>query len=357
MLVGIITMVFSYLVQKAGKGQNGIWGDQIVIDWKEEAEKTYGFQVNALRRGRGSWILETDQGLRLLKEYRGSVNRLEFEEAVLQSLDGMETVKADQYVRNSEGELLSSAEDGSRYIVKQWYADRECDLKDEKELLSAARALALLHRQFREVKRQAEWNMRSMVSPPLFEAMRRHNRELRRARTFIRGKRKKNEFEFCVIRNFECFAVQAEEAEQGMEQLYEKHGEEIMNGYAVCHGEPDYHHILIGNGYTAVTEFNQMHLGVQMEDLYYFLRKIMEKHDWNERLGRQIMETYERVLPITELERQVLYYLFRYPEKYWKQINFYYNANKAWVPAKSTEKIKKLEAQQKMREKFIRFFS
>ena len=66
----------------------------------------------------------------------------------------------------------------------------------------------------------------------------------------------------------------------------------------------------------------------------------MEKHDWNERLGRQIMETYERVLPITELERQVLYYLFRYPEKYWKQINFYYNANKAWVPAKSTEKIK-----------------
>ena len=69
------------------------------------------------------------------------------------------------------------------------------------------------------------------------------------------------------------------------------------------------------------------------------------------------METYERVLPITELERQVLYYLFRYPEKYRKQINFYYNANKAWVPAKSTEKIKKLEAQQKMREKFIRFFS
>ena len=103
-----------------------------MIDWKEEAEKTYGFRVDVLRRGRGSWILETDLGLRLLKEYRGSVNRLEFEEAVLQSLDGMETLKADQYVRNSEGELLSTAEDGTRYIVKEWFADRECDLKDEK---------------------------------------------------------------------------------------------------------------------------------------------------------------------------------------------------------------------------------
>ena len=302
-----------------GKGQSRIWGDRIVIDWKEEAEKTYGFRVDVLRRGRGSWILETDLGLRLLKEYRGSVNRLEFEEAVLQSLDGMETLKADQYVRNSEGELLSTAEDGTRYIVKEWFADRECDLKDEREVLSAVRALALLHRQFRMIKRQETWNMRSMISLPLFEAMRRHNRELKKARTFIRGKRKKNEFELRVIGNFEIFAAQAVEAERGMERLYEIHGKEIADGYAVCHGEPDYHHILIGNGYTAVTEFNQMHLGVQMEDLYYFLRKIMEKHDWNERLGRQVMESYERVLPVSEVERQVLYYLFLYPEKYWKQ--------------------------------------
>ena len=316
-----------------GKGQSRIWGDRIVIDWKEEAEKTYGFRVDVLRRGRGSWILETDLGLRLLKEYRGSVNRLEFEEAVLQSLDGMETVKADQYVRNSEGELLSSAEDGSRYIVKQWYADRECDLKDEKELLSAARALALLHRQFREVKRQAEWNMRSMVSPPLFEAMRRHNRELRRARTFIRGKRKKNEFELCVIRNFECFAVQAEEAEQGMERLYEKHGEEIMNGYAVCHGEPDYHHILIGNGYTAVTEFNQMHLGVQMEDLYYFLRKIMEKHDWNEPgWGGRSWSPTNGCCRSRKWSGRCFITCFYIRKSIGNRSIFYYNANKAGCP-------------------------
>ena len=226
-----------------GKGQSRIWGDRIVIDWKEEAEKTYGFRVDVLRRGRGSWILETDLGLRLLKEYRGSVNRLEFEEAVLQSLDGMETLKADQYVRNSEGELLSTAEDGTRYIVKEWFADRECDLKDEREVLSAVRALALLHRQFRMIKRQETWNMRSMISLPLFEAMRRHNRELKKARTFIRGKRKKNEFELRVIGNFEIFAAQAVEAERGMERLYEIHGKEIADGYAVCHGEPDYHHI------------------------------------------------------------------------------------------------------------------
>ena len=325
-----------------------------MIDWKEEAEGKYGFHVDVLRRGRGSWIMETDRGLLLLKEYRGSIQRLEFEETVLESVKDMETLKADQYVRNAEGELLTSAEDGTRYVVKEWYADRECDLKEERDVLSAARALALLHHKFRSVEKKETWNMRSMISPPLFEAMRRHNRELKKARTFIRGKQKKNEFELCIIGNFEAFAEQASEAERGMEELYQENEKAIMEGYAVCHGEPDYHHILMGKGYTAVTGFNQMHLGVQMEDLYYFMRKIMEKHDWNETLGYRIMETYERVLPVSRLERKLLYYQFLYPEKYWKQINFYYNANKAWVPAKSTEKIKKLELQQKARERFIR---
>ena len=153
-----------------------------------------------------------------------------------------------------------------------------------------------------------------------------------------------------MIGNFEIFAAQAVEAERGMERLYEIHGKEIADGYAVCHGEPDYHHILIGKRFG--DEFNQMHL-LSDGGPVLFLRKIMEKHDWNERLGRQVMESYEQVLPVSEVEQQVLYYLFLYPEKYWKQINLYYNANKAWVPAKSTEKIRKLEAQQEARESFI----
>ena len=35
-----------------------------------------------VRRGRGAWICEQSDGIRLLKEYRGTLRRLEFEEAV-----------------------------------------------------------------------------------------------------------------------------------------------------------------------------------------------------------------------------------------------------------------------------------
>ena len=325
-----------------------------VIDWSIEIVEKYELEVISARKGRGSWIFETNQGLKLLKEYKGTVKRLEFEEMVLDAVKEADTLRVDQYVRNRENELVSVAEDGTRYIVKDWFHDRECDLKDTREILSAVRQIAVLHQSLRNVEARAEWNMKSMIAPPLFEAMEKHNRELRKARNFIRGKRKKNDFELAVIGSFDRFYEQALEAQCGMGELFDGAEGKLSAGYHICHGELNQHHILMGRDYVAVTEFNKMHLGLQVEDLYDFLRKIMEKHDWNPMIGEAVLDAYERILPLNELERQCLYYLFLYPEKYWKQINFYYNANKAWVPARQTDKIVNLERQQEQRMRFIR---
>ena len=97
-----------------------------------------------------------------------------------------------------------------------------------------------------------------------------------------------------------------------------------------------------------------MHLGVQVGDLYHFIRKVMEKHNWDRNLGHKLLHTYDRILPMGREDREYLYYLFLYPEKYWKQLNFYYNAGKAWIPARNTEKVKNLEVQQEARMRFLR---
>lgn len=67
--------------------------------------------------------------------------------------------------------------------------------------------------------------------------------------------------------------------------------------FFLCHGDLDQHHILIGSQDVAFIEFNQMHLGDQMTDLYRFMRKAMEKHGWDPRLGAAMLEAYDRVLP------------------------------------------------------------
>ena len=107
-----------------------------------EALEQYDMEVRAVRKGRGSWICETDQGCRLLKEYRGTARRLEFEDEVLGRLDTRGSLRADRYLRNREGGLMTVTGDGTRYILKDWFLDRECDLKDNREIRLAASRLA-----------------------------------------------------------------------------------------------------------------------------------------------------------------------------------------------------------------------
>ena len=54
-----------------------------MIDWNTEVTGKYELEVLSMRKGRGARIFDTDRGLKLLKEYKGSVQRLEFEEMVL----------------------------------------------------------------------------------------------------------------------------------------------------------------------------------------------------------------------------------------------------------------------------------
>lgn len=315
-----------------------------------EILEQYEGETISVRRGRGAWICERTEGIRLLKEYRGTLKRLEFEESVLKSLreSGMERV--DQYVRNQENSLIAVGSDGTKYVLKEWYLDRECNLKDAREILTAVSRIAGLHKAFCDIPWQEDWNSGSMILPGLGEEMKRHTREMKRVRNFISGKRKKSDFELCVMGDFEAFMGQALEAQAGLELLEKERKDERL---FLCHGDLDQHHILIGERDVDFIEFNQMHRGDQMADLYRFMRKVMEKHDWNDRLGASMMETYDRILPLCREDRERLYYLFLYPEKYWKQLNYYYNANKAWIPAKSVEKLRTLEAQQEMREKFL----
>lgn len=315
-----------------------------------EVLQQYEGETLEVRRGRGAWICGRNDGLKLLKEYRGTLRRLEFEEAVLHELRDQGIRAVDQYVRNRDGELITAAPDGTKYILKDWFPDRECNLKDGREILTCTGRIAGLHRALRQIAWKEDWNLGSIVPPGIAEEMRRHSREMKRVRNFISGKRKKSEFELCVMQHFEEFYEQALRAQDELELLWRKQGQDRL---FLCHGDLDQHHVLVGSGDVAFIEFNQMHRGCQIADLYRFMRKVMEKHGWNERLGLAMIESYDHVLPVDREDRECLYYLFLYPEKYWKQLNYYYNANKAWIPPKNVEKLKAIEEQQEGRNRFL----
>lgn len=306
----------------------------------------------SVRKGRGAWICQwSDGSVKQLKEYRGTLKRLEFETTVLEELGNQGITRTDRYVRNQDGNLLTAAEDGTNYVLKEWFIDRECSLRDSREILESVSHIARLHQAMGEIAWRKEWDLRSMLPPDPLSEMRRHTREMKRVRTFIRNQKKKGDFERCVIARFDSYFDEALQAQEGLGSLMET--TQVVLPRQICHGDLDQHHILICGRDVAFIEFNQMHLGIPMTDLCRFLRKCLERQDWDESLGLAMIERYDRVRPISLNERKCLYYLLLYPEKYWKQLNYYNNANKAWIPEKNVEKLNALEIRQKSRKEFL----
>jgi CotS family spore coat protein len=294
----------------------------------------YGLTAKSTYRGRGSLICNTDQGLLLIKEFRGSAKKLEGQEELLQLLEGVSDVQVDALLKNSEEQLVSFNKDKIPYFVKHWYEGRECDTKSKEDIIKSVKALAAIHK---VMHKPVEENY---VKDSLLEEYKRHNAELKKIQRFIRTRQQKNYFEIRYLKSVESFLKQGEEvvarlADSGYELL---RSQALIRG-DVCHGEFNQHNVLILGSQMAVTNFDKWNYDIQMADLYQFMRKILEKHNWDAALGQQILQTYQQEKPLSKMEMENLKLRFSYPEKYWKLANHYYNHRKAWISGKSGEKL------------------
>lgn len=303
----------------------------------------YDFQIIRSMRGRGAMLCETDKGLVLLKEYSGSLLRLSIEDEILNGLVRAKR-EVDAYIRNRSGQVLSIDTDGTKYVLKNWYDAKECDVRNTAEVLSAVGALAGLHLSFREVSRELSEESRKglerFTAPSLKSTMERHQRELKKVRTYMRNKQKKNEFELQTLRSFDEFFEQGEISIRLLKaSCYGELKEKADSSQQLCHGNYNQHNILMTGKQAAIVNFDKLSVDLQLTDLYLFMRKIQEKHNWDARLLKMMLAEYEKKITLSPEEKQVLKLLFLYPEKFWKLVNHYYNNNKAWIPQKDLEKL------------------
>ena len=314
----------------------------------------YQMEVYSTRRIRGAVLCETDKGLFLLKEAAVPCGRLPVLVSLYKQLNegGFELV--DTPLANKEGAYLSLAEDGTKYIVKRWFSGRECDVRKESELAESARHLARLHKVMRVPEEDPEGALDFGRRENLSEEYRRHNRELRKVREFVRKRSVKGAFETAFLKAYDPMHSLALTITERLEcSEYGALFEEAMCKNALIHGDYNYHNILIGQQGIAVTGFEHATRDVQLADFYYFLRKAMEKHHFDEWLGEKLVSSYDSVSPLTKGQREYLAIRLAYPEKFWKIANIYYHSNKAWIPEKNVEKLQLSISQMEEKKKFL----
>lgn len=310
----------------------------------------YDLEVLRTWKGRGAILFETPEGLRILKEYTGSTEKLALQSELLSRIRESGEIAVEELLPNREGALWTQDQNQSVYIVKTCFEGRECNIRIETECRQAAETLAGLHRLMRLPRAgTVVWPVSDMG-----REYDRHNRELKRVRGFLRKKSPKNDFELSLLHHYDGFLEQALAVTEAWRARQDKDAAEREETDAWCHGEYQHHNLLLRENDMCVVNFEKCARGGQIRDLYLFLRKLLEKNNWSAALGDRTLEAYHRRRALSGEELCQLYYRFAYPEKFWKIVNFYYNTGKAWIPGRNMEKLEKLLRQEADRQSFLR---
>ena len=204
----------------------------------------YDMTVNRTFKGRGTIICDTDQGMRVLKEYRGRTEKLE----LLFQLQGKlkDSLRTDTLIRTKEGALFVKDLDNSVYILEEQVEGKECSYKNEEDIVKACGAMAKLHLKF--MTPQSE---KICVMPVFFYAdeMERHTIECKRVRNYLRKLHNKTEFERALLKEYDYFLEKAVAVTRRAREESQAEYEAYVNSNGLyCHGDYQYHNVIFGKG-------------------------------------------------------------------------------------------------------------
>lgn len=312
-----------------------------------EILEKYPVKVHQMYKSRGGLCCETDSGLFVLRELIGCEERIIYLDKLLQEIKKYNFINVDGYVKNKEGGYAVSAFDGKKYILKNWFNGSECDVKKDLEIVKAVKNMAVLHNCLEKAYNQVGKYKQTAID--LKDECQKHNKEINKVKNYIEKGKRRSEFEVCFRKNVDAFYEQGEKVIEMLEK--QEKAEDID---AICHGDYIHHNIINTQNGMVTLNFERFKNSSQMIDLYNFMRKVMEKRNWNKEIGMMMIQEYEKKRKIDITQKQFLYYRLAYPEKFWKIANHYYNSNKAWIPDKITMKIKRIENQEPSRKDFLK---
>ncbi|MCD8068863.1 MAG: phosphotransferase [Lachnospiraceae bacterium] len=305
----------------------------------------YELTVEDVRKGRGQWIVYSKEGVFSLKECRSGEEHLKLLKDLTDHIVETVGTKVQQIVVTPQGALTVRDVDDTPYMLQTFCEGRECNIRDSREWEQAIRLLAQMHRGMRF----DAYGRISLFS--LDGEFHKRNRELRKIRRYLKEKRQKTEFERILYNQYGCFLEQALRAEEEWLPYEGIFAEERKMWFS--HGDYQYHNVWFGADRTMILNLEGYMADLPCRDLYQFMRKILEKNNWDQRLGQKMLDIYEKERELPLEEKISLIYRFSYPEKFWKIANHYYNGKKCFTPGKSEEKLQKVFSQEKARQSFI----
>ena len=311
----------------------------------------YDISVSYTRRGRGCVLCFGKDDVYALSQTSLSEERLC---AVAKWTDAMHDhhfYKTDQYLLNKDGYFLTFDRYYETFVLRKTFSGTECDIQSLNDVKTAAQNLASFHNHCLDISFSSE-NLRKYNS--ISKQYEQKYSELKSIGRYIRKRKNKGIFEYLFLEQTKEFWVQLEDSIKILNNT-------IPSRSGWCHGNYSHHNIILTSDFPATIHFERFYHGYPILDVYYFLKKALEKNNYNFTFCETFLVNYDRFLPLSKNDLLCLYGLFLFPEKFWKISNQYMAHKKHWISPRYIEKLEEFihnkEARSIFLEKYVQIYN
>ena len=106
----------------------------------------YDIEVLRSWKGRGAILCETKDGIKILKEYKGSQDRLRMQKQMIEEIKEKGVYNIEQIMLTKEGEFIVKDEEMNTYCLKDYFVGKECNIKEVQDCYQTVEQMAKLHK-------------------------------------------------------------------------------------------------------------------------------------------------------------------------------------------------------------------
>jgi CotS family spore coat protein len=330
---------------------------EVIILMREfEIERQFDIHIESMKPKKGVYLLKTNKGNRCLKRINYGVQKLYFVYGAKEHLINNGFKNIDQYDLNTEEEPYAVVNEDI-YTLSQWIEGRECDFHSDEDLIVATENLARMNIASKGYEPPENSKLKTDLGrwPHLME---KRVSSLDKMKSMCRKRHRKTDFDFEYMKSMEFYK---KIGIRSMDILNSSNYMELCQlteeEKSFCHHDYTYHNLIIGNDNNLnVIDFDYCKRELRVYDLSNYLIKVLKRRDWDIKYCNLIIDTYNKINPLKEEEYRVLFAFLLFPQRYWRLANRYYYNEISWGTAALHKKLKSLNDEQELFNKFIEEF-
>lgn len=294
---------------------------------EREIIENYGLEVKNLFPYKDTSIVVTPHGRKVIRKSPISAERLKFVHGAKEHLVSTDFPNVDRYLCTLSGEP-GFAYNNNYYTMVDFIDGRESSFDNDNDVRMAASTLARLHKASRGYIAPENCKVQDELGklPGYFNKRLEDIKKMRK-----QAKKGKGRFDQLFLQYVDYFI---ELGESAVEDLAASHYGEIVDRTRTegtfCHHDYTHHNIIMEDEKVNVTNFDYCCYEIRVYDIANLIRRKMRKCDWDISKTELILQSYYSVETLREDEMAVMKIILRFPQKFWRVINRYYNSRRSW---------------------------